>query len=161
MMEGKRKGIKAIHGKEEWRIQNIVWKGEGGGLIGPRHEIPRKLFRCSFGYCVRRVLHCNSPLKGWRRGKGEIWKERRRNYVLLVCGWACSVLFYSCTSSFGYVRRNVEFILPYVKRCWSLNTATDICRKILPTWSKGSRSRSVCNSAACGHYCNEFEIPEA
>lgn len=46
--------------------------GGGWGLIGPRHEIPRKLFRCSFGYCVRRVLHCNSAFEGGGRNlKGE------------------------------------------------------------------------------------------
>lgn len=63
---------------DEYRT-SCGWGSEGGGgglgLIGPRHEIPRKLFRCSFGYCVRRVLHCNSVLGGGfeRRDEGIMY----------------------------------------------------------------------------------------
>jgi hypothetical protein len=59
------------HGVEGVRVE---------GLIGPRHEIPRKLFRCSFGYCVHFVLHCKSAVEG---GKGRNLKGERKELCII------------------------------------------------------------------------------
>lgn len=50
--------------------------GGGRGLIGPRHEIPRKPFRCSFGYCVLRVLRCKLVVDGGKKGEREKFERR-------------------------------------------------------------------------------------
>lgn len=61
------------HGVEAVRV---------GGLIGPRHEIPRKLFRCSFGCCVHFVLRCKSAVDG-ERGKGRNLKGETKELCII------------------------------------------------------------------------------